>query len=438
MPRLTEVQLKNEQPGEKPRKIYDERGLFLLVNPDGSMYWRVRYSLDGKEKLTQVGVYRKKGTERVTMRLSEARERRDELRDMLSRGLDPAAHRQAESARLKLETEQAKAAVREVRAARFAESQAKKIAADDAKRTVSVVVEEWIEAYRTGWSVQHAHQNWQSLRDHVLPVIGAKPIRTVGTADILTVLQRLLAEGKAETARRVRQRLAGVFQFAALREYIDRDPVPLVAKEFTKLRAQALKINPTESFACISREELPALLQVMNAYPGIVVRLALRLTMLTLARTKEIRGATWAEFHDLDGDGPIWRIPATRMKAKRAHDVPLSRQAVEVLRELREYTGDGEYLFPHERKREKPMSENAMLYALWSMGYRGRMTGHGFRALGSTILNEAGYRTVVIERALAHEISDKVEAAYNRAEYLEERREMLQWYADKLQTGGGA
>lgn len=171
----------------------------------------------------------------------------------------------------------------------------------------------------------------------------------------------------------------------------------------------------------------------MNAYPGIVVRLALRLTMLTLARTKEIRGATWAEFHDLDGDAPIWRIPSARMKAKRAHDVPLSRQAVQVLRELRGYTGDDEYLFPHERKRDKPMSENAMLYALWSMGYRGRMTGHGFRALGSTILNEAGYRTVVIERALAHEISDKVEAAYNRAEYLQERRDMLQWYADELQ-----
>lgn len=211
MPRLTELQLKNEQPGDRARKNYDERGLFLLVNPDGSMYWRVRYSLDGKEKLTQVGVYRKKGTERVTMRLSEARERRDELRDMLSRGLDPSAHRQAESARLKLEAEQARSATREVRAARLAESQAKKIAAGDAKRTVSVVVEEWIEAYRPGWSVQHAHQNWQSLRDHVLPVIGAKPIRTVGTADILTVLQRLLAEGKAETARRVRQRLAAVF-----------------------------------------------------------------------------------------------------------------------------------------------------------------------------------------------------------------------------------
>jgi len=390
MPRLTEVQLKNEKPGDKPRKIYDERGLFLLVNPDGSMYWRVRYSLDGKEKLTQVGVYRSKGTERVTMRLSDARERRDELREILSRGLDPAAHRQAESARLKLEAEQSRAAAREVREARRAEAAAKKIAADDARRTVRVVAEEWLESYGSSWSIKHAHQNHQSLRDHVYPVIGSRPIRTIGTADILGILQALLVEGKAETARRVRQRLAGIFQFAVLREYLDRDPVPLVAKEFTKLRAQALKLNPSESFACINRDELPALLQVMNAYPGIVVRLALRLLMLTLARTKEIRGATWDEFHDLDGDAPIWRIPAVRMKAGRAHDVPLSRQAVEVLKELRQYTGDGVHLFPHERKRDKPMSENAMLYALWSMGYRGRMTGHGFRALGSTILNEAG------------------------------------------------
>lgn len=432
MPRLTEVQLKNEKPSEKPRKLYDERGLFLLVNPDGSMYWRVRYSLAGKEKLTQLGVYRSKGTERVTMRLSEARERRDGLRDMLSRGLDPASHRQAESARLKLEAEQAKTAARVEREARRVETAAKKVAAGDAKRTVRVVAEEWLESYRPGWSIKHAHQNHQSLRDHVYPSIGSRPIRTIGTADVLDVLQSLLGEGKAETARRVRQRLAGIFQYAALREYIDRDPIPLVAKEFTKLRAQALKLNPSESFACISKEELPALLRVMEAYPGIVVRLALRLLMLTLARTTEIRGATWAEFHDLDGEAPIWRVPAERMKASRAHDVPLSRQAVAVLNELRPLTGDCTYLFPHERKRDKPLSENAMLYALWSMGYRGRMTGHGFRALGSTILNEAGYRTVVIERALAHEVSDKVEAAYNRAEYLQERRDMLQWYSDYL------
>lgn len=432
MPRLTEVQLKNEKPGEKPRKVYDERGLYLLVNPDGSMYWRVRYSLEGKEKLTQLGVYRKKSSESVTMRLSEARERRDALRDMLSRGMDPASHRQAESARLKLETEQARAAAREAREARRAEIAAKKVATGDAKRTVRVVAEEWLETYRPGWSTKHAHQNHQSLRDHVYPVIGSRPIRSIGTADVLSVLQGLLKDGKAETARRVRQRLAGIFQFAALRECIDRDPVPLVAKEFTKLRAQALKLNPSESFACISKDELPALLRVMNAYPGIVVRLALRLMMLTLARTTEIRGATWDEFHNLDGDEPIWRIPAERMKANRAHDIPLSRQAVEVLKELRPLTGDCRHLFPHERKRDKPLSENGMLYALWSMGYRGRMTGHGFRALGSTILNEAGYRTVVIERALAHEISDKVEAAYNRAEYLDERREMLQRYADML------
>lgn len=432
MPRLTEVQLKSEKSGEKPRKVYDERGLFLLVNPDGSMYWRVRYSLNGKEKLTQLGVYRSKGTERVTMRLSEARERRDELRDMLSRGMDPAAHRQAESARLKLEAEQARATAREAREKRRSAAASVKMAAEDAKRTVRVVAEEWLESYRPGWSIKHAHQNHQSLRDHVYPLLGSRPIRTIGTADILNVLQTLLTDGKPETARRVRQRLAGIFQFASLREYVDRDPAPLVGKEFTKLRAQALKLNPSESFACIGKDELPALLRVMDAYPGAVVRLALRLMMLTLARTTEIRGATWEEFHHLNSSEPIWRIPPERMKANRPHDVPLSRQAIEVLSELRPLTGGSAYLFPHERKRDKPLSENGMLYALWSMGYRGRMTGHGFRALGSTILNEAGYRTAVIERALAHEIGDKVEAAYNRAEYLQERREMLQWYSDHL------
>lgn len=230
----------------------------------------------------------------------------------------------------------------------------------------------------------------------------------------------------------MRQRLGGVFQHAALREYIDRDPVPLIGKEFTKLRAQALKVNPKQSFPCISRDELPGLLRAMAGYSSVVTRLALRFTALTLARPTEVRAATWDEFHDLDGDLPIWRIPAERMKARRPHEVPLSRQACEVLRQLRQYTDSGAYLFPHDRKRDKPMSENAMLYALWSLGYRGRMTGHGFRALGSTLLHEAGFRHEVIERALAHEQDDKVAAAYNRADYVEERRQMLAWYADHL------
>jgi integrase len=434
VPNLTEIEIKNAKPGDKPRKLYDKLGLFLIINPDASAYWRVRYTIDGRERLKQVGVYRSAGSDTVKMRLAEARKRRDELRETLRKGEDPSANKQAERAQTALETEQKRAAAAELRQKRRADDAATKAVADDARRTVRAVCEEWIETYRAGWSVKHEAQNRQSFRDHVYPAIGDRPIRSVGTADILGVLSALTADSKAETARRVRQRLGGVFQHAALRGHIDRDPVPLIGKEFTKLRATALKVNPARKFPCISRDELPALLRVMRGYPGIVVRLALWFTALTLARTTEVRAATWGEFTDLDGEAPMWRVPPERMKARRPHDVPLSRQACDVLRELKQYTGDGPYLFPHERKRDRPLSENGMLYALWSMGYRGRMTGHGFRSLGSTMLNEAGFRSAVVEKALAHEQGDRVEAAYNRAEYLQERREMLKWYANALDT----
>ncbi|CAB3753080.1 tyrosine-type recombinase/integrase [Paraburkholderia solisilvae] len=432
MPKLTELQIKNERPGEKPRKVYDEGGLFLLVNPNGSAYWRMRYVLGSKEKLIQLGVYRAAGSDTIKMRVGEARRERDAKRELLRQGVDPSADKRAATEKKRLEAEQSRVATAELREKRRAAAAAGKMAAVDAARTVRVVADEWLATYRAGWSVKHERQNVQSLRDHVYPIIGDLPIRNVGTAEIMSVLTPLLAAGKAETARRVRQRLGGVFQHAALREYIDRDPVPLVAKEFGKLRASALKVNPQRKFPCVPPDELPGLLRAMAGYTGVVVRLALRFTSMTLGRTTEVRGAKWTEFYELDGDAPIWRIPAERMKARRPHDIPLPRQACEVLRELRRYTGDDEYLFPHDRKRDMPMSENAMLYAIWSMGYRGRMTGHGFRALGSTILHEHGFRHEVIERALAHEQDDKVAAAYNRADYLDERRRMLQWYADRL------
>jgi integrase len=432
MPKLTELQIKNERPGDKPRKVYDEGGLFLLVNPNGSAYWRLKYVLEGKEKLLQLGVYRAAGSDTIRMRLGEARRERDSKRELLKQGIDPSADKRAATEKKNLEAEQSRAAAAEIREKRRAAASASKAVAVDAKRTVRVVADEWLEAYRAGWSVKHERQNIQSLRDHVHPLIGDRPIRSIGTAEIMSVLTPLLAAGKAETARRVRQRLGGIFQHAALREYVDRDPVPLVGKEFSKLRASALKVNPQRQFPCISREELAGLLRAMAGYTGVVVRLALRFTSLVLARTTEVRAAKWAEFHDLDGDAPIWRIPAERMKGRRPHEVPLSRQVCEVLRELQKYSGDGEFLFPHDRKRDAVMSENSMLYGLWSMGYRGRMTGHGFRALGSTILHESGFRHEVIERALAHEQADKVAAAYNRADYLDERRRMLAWYADHL------
>lgn len=200
MPKLTENEIKNAKPGDKARKLYDEQGLFLFLRPDGSAYWRLRYSIDGREKLLQLGVYRSAGAETVTMRLAEARKRRDELRDLLKLGIDPSDHKQGERARKKLETEQARAATAELRQKRRAEAAATKAAADDERRTVRVVCEEWLETYRAGWSVKHEAQNRQSLRDYVYPAIGDRPIQSIGTADILGLLSAMTARNGAPRA----------------------------------------------------------------------------------------------------------------------------------------------------------------------------------------------------------------------------------------------
>lgn len=254
------------------------------------------------------------------------------------------------------------------------------------------------------------------------------------------MLSSLLATGKSETARRVKQRLAAVWRFAVLRGLASADVVSLGATEFTERKRLALKVNPRRNFPAVSTAELPELLRSMDAYGGSdAVRLGLRLLALTLVRTGELRGATWSEFV-LDGEAPTWTIPPERMKVKArgdraagAHVVPLSRQAVAALRELRALgLGDGVRVMPHARKAGATLSENAFLYALAGLGYKGRMTGHGFRAVGSTVLHEAGFAHELIEAQLAHEQADDVARRYNRAEYLDRRRVMLQWYADTL------
>lgn len=418
MPKLTEEQLQNEMPCERPRKLFDEMGLFLLINPDGGMSWRVRYYFEGKEKLTQIGSYRKKGSQEVVISLAAARQQRDALRDLVLRGIDPTAHRKAESARLGV-AERDYAGLLSSQANMGQANVVTPYILDDRDRTFHVVAEEWAEAYAPTWSDKHDRQNRQLMRDHVYPVIGAMPLRAIAPADVSAVLTPLVSAGKAESARRVRQRLAGVLEFGVLMGYIERHRVPI-----------QMKLDP--SFGCIKPAELPELIRAIDGYQEPVVQLALKLAMLTLARTTDVRGATWEQFHNLSGDAPVWRLPVSRRGGHPAYEIPLSRQAVAVLDELRHFTGKGIYLFPDADKRDGPLGESRLLHALWAMGYRGRMTTHGLRALGSAILSGAGFPAGVITGAI--ETTGGVTEGHASTDQPEARRKMLQWYADTLQS----
>ena len=440
MHKLTEIEARAAAPRAKPYKLFDGGGLYLLVQPDGARYWRMNYRREGRHATAALGVYTGKGAAKVGVSLAEARRRAAELRGLLASGVDPAAHRRAEAARLAIEAQALADQVASQREAARARRQAEQAGRTLARNTVERVAEQWIAERRVHWSAEHAHQVEQSFRDHVFPKIGARPIAELASGDALDVLSAILAAGKSETARRVKQRMAGVWRFAVLRGLAPADVVSLGASEFTERKRLALKANPRRNFPAVSPAELPELLRAMDAYSGSdVVRLGLRLLALTLVRTGELRGARWSEFV-LDGDAPTWTIPPERMKVKArgdraagAHVVPLSGQAVAALRELREIGGgDGVRVMPHARKSGATLSENAFLYALAGLGYKGRMTGHGFRAVGSTVLHEAGFAHELIEAQLAHEQADDVARRYNRAEYLDRRRAMLQWYADTL------
>lgn len=439
---LTDLEVRQAKPRERAYKLRDgDGGLYLLVQPNGARYWRRDYQFEGKRSTAAIGVYARAGsaTDKPVMSLRAARDAAAEHRRSIFRGIDPLAQREAEAARAALEAIEAKRALQAERAAdRERRRQATSFKAARAT-TVQRVADDWLETGEPGWTVQHAHQVRQSLQDHVHPKIGHMPITDVGTAEVLDLLSEMLKAGKIETAGRVYQRLGAIWEYAILRKLASADPIKPLSREFSRLKKLARKLNPRRNFAALDEEALPAFLRTMRAYQGdTVTRLGLRLLALTVTRTTELRLATWPEF-DLDSDTPAWVIPVDRMKVKirgdrraEPHVVPLSRQAVEALRELRKVTGGRGWVFPQSRKRDQPLSENAMLYAIWGMGYKDRMTGHGFRAVASTLLHEAGWPHEAIEAQLAHEKSDETSARYNRAEYLKTRREMMQAYADML------
>lgn len=385
---LTNIACKNAKPTTKPRKLADSNGLYLEVMPNGSKYWRMKYRFQGKEKRLALGVY-------PEVSLDAAREARSLARKQLADGLDPSEEKKRSKLQQSLNHE----------------------------NSFEVIAREWHESRAGSWSESHAGKIMRRLEVDVLPKLGNKPIASITAPELLATIRLIESRGALDIARRTLQICGQVFRYAVATGRTERDPSG-------DLRG-ALKPVKQKSHAHLAEKELPEYLEKLEAYDGHhLTKFALRLLLLTFVRSGELRGARWDEF---DWNKAEWRIPAKRMKMKEIHIVPLAKQTVALLREIQTYTGNHEHLFPNQHNPRGIMSENTLLYALYRMGYHSRATAHGFRSTASTILNEHGFRPDVIERQLAHGERNKIRAAYNHAEYLPERREMMQWWGDYVE-----
>ena len=382
---LTDTAVRNARPGTKPFKLFDGGGLYLLIHSNGGRWWRLKYRHDGKEKLLSLGTYPEVG-------LKDARAKRDEARKQLAAGIEPGEHRKA--------TKAAKA------------------------DSLEAVAREWFAKYSRGWSLGHAERMKRRLERDIFPWLSGRPVRDVTAPELLAVLRRIEARGALDVAHRAHQDLGRIFHYAIATGRAERNPA-------TDIRGALPPVQQTHHAAIIDPKAVGELLRAIDGYRGTPeVRAALRLAPLVFVRPGELRKAEWAE---IDLGAAEWRIPASKMNMRELHIVPLSRQAVEVLRELYPLTGSRQYVFPGARTPARPMSENSVNAALRRMGYtKDEMTGHGFRSLASTLLNEQGWHRDAIERQLAHGERDAVRAAYNYAEHLPERRKMMQAWADYL------
>jgi integrase len=384
---LTDTTIRNTKPGERPVKLFDGGGLYLLVSPNGSRWWRLKYRFDGKERGLSFGVY-------PDVPLKLARERRDEARKLIANGIDPSAQRQSEKV--------AKA------------------------HTFEAVAREWLERQKRKLAeVTYMKATWM-LEAFVFPELGARAIGEITASDLLEVLRKIEERGKHETAHRTKQVCGRIFRYAIATGRAKHD----IAADLRGALAPVVSVNRP---AITEPARIAELLRAIYGYEGQPVTMcALKLAPLTFVRPGELRAAEWSEF---DLDAAEWRIPAARMKMREPHLVPLSHQAVELLRELQPLTGSGRYVFPSTRTSQRPMSEGTVNAALRRLGYtKEDMTGHGFRALASTCLNEQGWHPDLIELQLAHAERNKVRAAYNRAQRLAERRKMMQAWADYLDS----
>ena len=390
MPPLTDLALKRAKPSEKTQRLFDGGGLYLEITPAGGRYWRMKYRrpITGKENRLALGVY-------PTVTLARARERREDARRLLAQGIDPGEHKKAAAAE----------------------------AAGMAANTFQPIAEEWLQGRKWAPAYREKVEAW--FANDVFPYLGSRPARDLTATDFLAVARRMEKRGAIESAHRVMQNCGQVMRYAIATQRADRNPV-------ADLKG-ALLPKPKRHYAALTRpDDLAPLLKAIRGYRGrLPTQTALRLAPLVFVRPGELRQAEWKEIDLAAGE---WLIPAGKMKMRVEHLVPLSRQAVELLREIAPLTGGGRYVFPHRHNAAKPMSENTVNAALRRIGYDGEeMTGHGFRAAARTILDEElGFRPDIIEHQLAHAVRDPNGRAYNRATHLPERRRMMQAWADYL------
>ena len=394
MAKLSATQVRNAKPQDKPYKLSDGQGLYLNVTETGLKTWRYRFRIDGKETTYTLGEY-------PAMTLEQARLARHAARETVKAGINPTDIRRKE----KQEKIEAQLSA--------------KNAFSNSFKTVAM---EWLDLQRTRWSDGHTDSVLGTFAREVFPVIGDMAVDSIPPPIILDIARTVENRGAQEMARKTLQRISAVFRFAIQTGRATYNPA-------AEMKG-ALRPKETKHMTAISTDELPQFLQRLeSADLHTTTRLALQFLILTAARTTEVRGATWEE---IDLDTKLWNIPGTRMKMNVPHTVPLSRQAVAILRRCATLFGQNGLVFPGIRQESKQLSENTMLYAMYRLGYHSQATVHGFRAVFSTIANEAGFNADVIERALAHKEKNLVRAAYHRSEYLEQRRELMQWWADYL------
>ena len=391
---LTDVKVRNAKPTAKPYKFADERGLYLLINQVGK-YWRFDYRFAGKRKTLALGTY-------PDVSLSGARSKLNDARKLLANDVDPSEYRKVQKA----------------------------TTIERAASSFEAVAREWIAKFAPNWSPAHGEKITTRFERDVFPWMGGRPISEVTAPLLLTVVRRIESRGATETAHRALQSCGQVMRYAVATGRAERDPS-------ADLRGSLPPVNERHHASITEPKKIGELLRAIEGYTGsLATRCALILAPLTFVRPGELRHAEWSEFDLANAE---WRIPAEKMKMRAQHIVPLSTQAVAILNELQPLTGAGRYVFPGARTNGRPMSENTVNAALRRLGYSNDdMTGHGFRSMASTLLNEQGWNRDAIERQLAHAERDSVRAAYNYAEHLPERRKMMQaWanYLDGLKVG---
>lgn len=393
---LRAMEVKNAKPKDRPYKLTDGRGLVLYVSPSGKKTWRYRFTLSGTESTFVLGEYPVLSLEAARLKLAEARE-------LVRAGMNPGEERR-----------QKKQAAQQLREAEKIKS----------KNSFEAVALEWHQKKLAKWKPDHAKSILASFIQNVFPVIGDTPVDQITAPAIKQILTKMEDRGALVIAAKVLQRMTAVFRFAIQSGYATYNPA-------TDMKG-AIETRKSINHPMIKPEELPDFLRTLNtADIHTTTKLAIQFVILTAARTSEVREATWNE---IDLEKCLWSIPGERMKMKTPHTVPLSKTAVSILNRVKILYGDEGLLFPGIRDKNKPLSENTMLYAMYRMGYHSRATIHGFRGLFSTIANDKGFNPDAIERQLAHGIDNKTRAAYNRADYLEERRKMMEWYDDYVQS----